>query len=47
MLTINAYFDKVDLLANLGTDKFLYNSLRYFGEPSKKDIENELYPLLS
>ena len=38
--TINAYFDKVDLLANLGTDKFLYNSLRYFGEPSKKDIEN-------
>ncbi|NJM16219.1 MAG: DUF1704 domain-containing protein [Bacteroidales bacterium] len=37
---INAYADKVDMLANLGTEKFLYNSLRYFGEPSSKDIAN-------
>ncbi len=38
--TINAFMDKVDLIGNLGSDKFLYNSLRYFGEPSKKDIDN-------
>ena len=38
--TINSYMDKVDLLANIGSEKFLYNSLRYFGEPSQKDIEN-------
>lgn len=43
--TINAYFDKVDLLANLGTNKFLYNSLRYFGEPSKKDVDNANFVL--
>jgi Uncharacterized protein conserved in bacteria len=43
--TINSYFDKVDLLANLGTNKFLYNSLRYFGEPSKKDVENANFVL--
>jgi len=43
--TINAYFDKVDLLANLGTPKFLYNSLRYFGEPSKKDVDNANFVL--
>ena len=43
--TINSYFDKVDLLANLGTEKFLYNSLRYFGEPSKKDVDNANFVL--
>lgn len=37
---ISAYSDKVDMLASLGKDKFLYNSLRYFGEPSEKDIAN-------
>lgn len=37
---ISAYADKVDMLANLGKEKFLYNSLRYFGEPSEKDIAN-------
>ncbi len=38
--TINAFMDKVDLISNLGSEKFLYNSLRYFGEPSKRDIDN-------
>lgn len=38
--TIGSYMDKVDMLANLGTEKFLYNSLRYFGEPSQNDIDN-------
>jgi uncharacterized protein (TIGR02421 family) len=37
---ISAYADKVDMLSTLGKDKFLYNSLRYFGEPTQKDITN-------
>lgn len=40
---INSYFDKIDLLSSLNTPKFLYNSLRYFGRPSKKDIQNAHY----
>jgi uncharacterized protein (TIGR02421 family) len=40
---INSYFDKIDMLASLDTPKFLYNSLRYFGRPSKKDIQNAHY----
>lgn len=42
---ISAYCDKVDLLKSLGTDKFLYNSLRYFGEPSKNDLSNAQFLL--
>ena len=42
---INSYFDKIDLLSSLGTKKFLYNSLRYFGRPSKKDLVNAQYLL--
>ncbi|MBC8226845.1 MAG: flavohemoglobin expression-modulating QEGLA motif protein [Gammaproteobacteria bacterium] len=42
---INSYFDKIDLLSTLGTKKFLYNSLRYFGRPSKKDLTNAQYIL--
>lgn len=42
---IEAYCDKVDMLSTLGTDKFLYNSLRYFGEPSEKDIDNARFLL--
>ncbi|MCB0762377.1 MAG: flavohemoglobin expression-modulating QEGLA motif protein [Flavobacteriales bacterium] len=37
---ISAYVDKVDMLSTLGTSKFLYNSLRYFGEPTKKDLRD-------
>ena len=40
---INSYFDKIDLLSSLNTPKFLYNSLRYFGRPSKRDIQNAHY----
>ena len=40
---INSYFDKIDMLSTLDTPKFLYNSLRYFGRPSKKDIQNAHY----
>lgn len=37
---IKAYTDKVDMLSSIGTKLFLYNSLRYFGQPSEKDIAN-------
>jgi uncharacterized protein (TIGR02421 family) len=37
---INAYSDKIDMLASLGSSRFLYNSLRYFGEPSEQDLRN-------
>ena len=42
---IGSYFDKVDLLASLNTKKFLYNSLRYFGRPSSKDLRYANYLL--
>lgn len=40
---VNSYFDKIDLLSSLDSEKFLYNSLRYFGRPSKKDLQNAHY----
>jgi len=42
---ISSYFDKIDMLGSLGTTKFLYSSLRYFGRPSKKDLQNANYIL--
>lgn len=43
--TINAYATKIDMLTHVGTPQFLYNSLRYYGEPSKQDIKNALFLL--
>ena len=43
--TISAYLDKVDLLSTLGTSQFLYNSLRYYGQPSALDLKNAEYLL--
>lgn len=40
---ISSYFDKIDLLSELNSSKFLFNSLRYFHRPSKKDISNAEY----
>ncbi len=37
--TIDSYATKIDLLATIGTENFLYNSLRYYGEPSEDDIQ--------
>lgn len=37
---IISYVDKIDQLQTIGTNDFLYNSLRYFGEPTEKDIRN-------
>jgi uncharacterized protein (TIGR02421 family) len=36
---------KIDLLTTIGTDEFVYNSLKYYGEPSLKDIENARFLL--
>jgi len=43
---ITGCIDKINLLSSIGTDKFLYNSLRYFGRPNKVDIRNAEYILL-
>ncbi|MEF1310168.1 flavohemoglobin expression-modulating QEGLA motif protein [Vibrio mytili] len=37
---IQSYADKLDQVDTIGTQDFLYNSLRYYGEPSAKDIAN-------
>ncbi|ANN27534.1 flavohemoglobin expression-modulating QEGLA motif protein [Vibrio vulnificus] len=37
---IQSYADKLDQLCSIGNAEFLYNSLRYYGEPSSKDIRN-------
>ena len=37
---INTYADKVDMLASIGTDRFVLNSVRYFGRPSDLDLRN-------
>jgi len=42
---IGAYLDKVDLLASLGTSAFKYNSLRYYGQPSERDLANARFLL--
>jgi uncharacterized protein (TIGR02421 family) len=43
--TISAYADKIDLLATIGSKRFFYNSLGYFGSPSDKDLRNARYLL--
>ncbi|MCY9801842.1 flavohemoglobin expression-modulating QEGLA motif protein [Vibrio scophthalmi] len=42
---ILSYVDKIDQLQTIGTQDFLYNSLRYFGEPTEKDIRNATFIL--
>ncbi len=36
---------KIDLLTTIGTDDFVYNSLKYYGEPSHVDIANARFLL--
>lgn len=36
---------KIDLLTTIGTDDFVYNSLKYYGEPSSIDIANARFLL--
>jgi len=42
---IDSYADKIDIISSIGTPGFLYNSLRYFGEPDEKDLSNARYLL--
>ena len=37
---IQSYADKVDMLNTIGTNKFFFNSLRYFGQPNEIDLRN-------
>ena len=37
---IDSYVDKVDQVKSIGSPDFLYDSLRYYGEPSEKDLRN-------
>lgn len=45
MEVINSYVDRINLCKSIGTPEFLYDSLRYFGEPSDKDIKNAQFVL--
>ena len=42
---VDSYAIKVELLTKVGTPQFLYNSLRYYGEPSPNDIANAQFLL--
>ncbi len=37
---IESYVDKIDQFQSIGTSDFMYDSLRYYGEPSEKDLRN-------
>ncbi|MDH5257083.1 MAG: flavohemoglobin expression-modulating QEGLA motif protein, partial [Gammaproteobacteria bacterium] len=37
---VDSYVDKIDQYKSIGSAEFLYDSLRYYGEPSAKDIRN-------
>jgi len=42
---IDSYIDKIDQFKNIGSGEFLYDSLRYYGEPTDKDIRNAMFIL--
>lgn len=37
---IESFADKLDQFQSIGTPDFIYDSMRYYGEPSEKDIRN-------
>jgi|TARA_B110001454_G_scaffold100237_1_gene94665 uncharacterized protein (TIGR02421 family) len=45
LAVIDSYADKIDQYKSIGTNEFLYDSLRYYGEPSEKDIHNAQFIL--
>jgi hypothetical protein len=45
LVVIGSYIDKIDQFKSIGTPAFLYDSLRYYGEPSQKDIRNAHFVL--
>ncbi len=42
---VDSYVDKIDQYKSIGNEEFLYDSLRYYGEPSEKDIRNATFIL--
>ena len=42
---IDSYATKIELITQIGRDAFLYNSLRYYGEPDHNDIKNATFLL--
>ncbi|QBG36562.1 flavohemoglobin expression-modulating QEGLA motif protein [Litorilituus sediminis] len=42
---IQAYIDKLDQFRHIGHPEFLYDSLRYYGEPSQGELKNASYLL--
>ena len=42
---IESYIDKIDQYKSIGSAEFLYDSMRYYGEPSEKDINNAQFIL--
>lgn len=45
MEVIHSYVDRINQCKSIGTPEFLYDSLRYFGEPSDKDLKNAQFVL--
>lgn len=45
LAVIDSYADKIDQYKSIGTNEFLYDSLRYYGEPSEKDVHNAQFIL--
>ncbi len=43
---ISGCIDQINMVESRGTEKFYYNSLRYFGRPKAKDIRNAKFILL-
>jgi len=44
-VVIDSFAEKINLLTSIGTDQFLYNSLKYYGEPDATDIDNAKFIL--
>ncbi|GIU44638.1 flavohemoglobin expression-modulating QEGLA motif protein [Shewanella algidipiscicola] len=42
---VDSYVDKIDQFKSIGSSEFLYDSLRYYGEPSEKDLRNAQFIL--
>jgi uncharacterized protein (TIGR02421 family) len=42
---ISSYIDKIDQVASIGSSDFIYDSFRYYGEPSEKDLRNAAFVL--
>lgn len=45
MKVIESFVDKIDQFKTIGSQDFLYTSLRYFGEPTDKDLRNATFVL--